>query len=220
MLLRIHFLTQNALRMSKTRIIPGFAGGLIARAIDIYSDRIAAFVPSPALQALVMGLLLACRDLVKAISDSNPDNSGQTNAIIRTFFSVQAIPLAANVLREKIATITNLRLQRGLSLLSVPVLGAAELLTDEDPDNAAQAEVVFDEFVLNPDVQEYVITDLTVPVLENVIKDPLILSFVLQALEEGVAAGAVELANLEVFNRDRTVELVAAARERATLAAA
>ncbi|SER16002.1 hypothetical protein [Neolewinella agarilytica] len=203
----------------KTRIIPGFAGGLIARALDIYAPRLISFIPSPALQTLVMALLMGCKNLVRAISDSNPDNGGQVNAIVKSFFSVEAIPLAAGVIKEKIASIVNPRLSRGLTLLSVPVLGAAELLADEDPDNAGQAEEVLDAFILNPEVQEYVVTDLTVPVLENVIKDPIILSFVLEALETGIAEGAEELADIEVFNRTRTVQSIAQAKDRAIAAA-
>lgn len=199
----------------KTRIIPGFAGSLIARALDIYAPRLVSYIPSPALQALVLSLLMGAKNLVKAISDSDPDNRGQVNGIVRQFFNVDAIPLAAGVIREKIESIPVPRLQRGLSLLSVPVLGAAELLTDEDPDNERQAEEVLDTFILNPEVQEYIVTDLTVPVLENVIKDPLILSFVLEALENGIAEGAEELAELEVFDRNRTVEALAAAKDRA-----
>ena len=203
----------------KTRIIPGFAGSLIARALDIYAPRVVSYIPSPALQALVMALLMGAKNLVRAISDGDPDNKGQVNGIVRRFFSVDAIPLAAGVIREKIQAIAVPRLQRGLSLLSVPVLGAAELLTDEDPDNARQAEEVLDTFILNPEVQEYIVTDLTVPVLENVIKDPLILSFVLEALENGIAEGAEELAEIEVFDRNRTVGALAEAKNRAILQA-
>jgi hypothetical protein len=200
--------------MSKTRLIPGFAGSLIARALDIYVPRIVSFIPSPAIQALAMAMLFGCRDLVRAISDGDPENKKQVEAIIRTFFRIDAHPLAANVLREKIATIANPRLQRGLSLLSVPVLGGAELLTDEDPDNATQAEDVLDTFILNPEAQEFILNDLTVPVLENVVKDPLILSFILEALEKGLQEGAEELADIDVF-----VKPITEAKERALAAA-
>lgn len=204
----------------KTRLIPGFAGSLIARALDIYAPRLASYITSPALQALVLALLTSTRDLVKAISDNNPENRLQVTEIIRVFFNVQAIPLAAAVVREKITTITAPRLRRGLTLLSVPVLGAAELLTDDDPNNEAQAEAVLDTFILDPEVQEYIVTDLAVPVLEKVIKDPFILSFVLEAIEKGIEEGAGELADIEVFNRQRTAGLVAEAKERAIVNAA
>ncbi|MEM9929332.1 MAG: hypothetical protein AAF840_05910 [Bacteroidota bacterium] len=206
--------------MSKTRIIPGFAGTLIARALEIYAPRIVAIIPSPAVQALLMSLLMATRDLVKAISDSNPENRLQVETIIRAFFRVDAIPLATGIVWERINTIGNERVRKGLSLLAAPVLGGVEILTDEDPDNATQAETILDDFILNPETQEFVVTELTVPVLERVIKDPLILSFVLEALEQGVAQGAIELAEIEVFNRQRTVAALTAAKERAIASAA
>ena len=125
--------------------------------------------------------------------------------IIRTFFRIDVIPLATSIVRERIDNIGNERVRRGLTLLAAPVLGGVEILTDEDPDNASQAENILDTFILDPETQEFVIAELAVPVLENVIKDPLILSFVLEALEQGVEQGAIELAGIEVFNRGRTV---------------
>jgi hypothetical protein len=200
--------------MSSTRLIPGFVGGLIARALNIYIPNIVSFIPSPALQQFGTKMLEGLRDLVRAVSDNDPANRLQAETIFKVFFRRDAIPLLTSVVRERIETITNPRLQRGLSLLSVPVLAGAELLTDDDLDNDAQAEDVLDTFILNPEAQEFILNDLTVPVLENVVKDQLILSFILEALEKGLQEGAQELANIDVF-----VKPISEAKERALSAA-
>lgn len=78
---------------------------------------------------------------------------------------------------------------------------------------------VLDRFILNPAAQEFVVSGLTVPILEKVIKEPFLLAVVLEALEQGIEQGAIELAEIDVFNRERTVAVIVEAKERVLAAA-
>lgn len=203
----------------KTRLIPSWAGKIIVRALDIYAPRVVALIPSPALQAGLQALFLRVSQIITAISDADPQNAEQVQAVISRFISEDAIPLADGVIDERIARIENEKVRHGLTLLAEPVVDTMRLLADDNPDNAAQAEEVLDRFILNPAAQEFVVSGLTVPILEKVIKEPFLLAVVLEALEQGIAQGAIELADIDVFNRERTVAVIVEAKERALAAA-
>lgn len=205
--------------MSKTRLIPSWAGKIIVRALEIYAPRVVSLIPSPALQAGTAALFTRVNQIILALSDADPENGDQVQAVIGQFVSEDAIPLADGVIDERIARIENERVRHGLTLLADPVVDTMRLLADDNPDNAAQAEEVLDRFILNPVAQEFVVTDLTVPILEKVIKEPFLLAVVLEALEQGIEQGAIELAEIDVFNRQRTAAVIAEAKERALAAA-
>lgn len=205
--------------MSKTRLIPSWAGNIIVRALEIYAPRVVSLIPSPALQAGTAALFARVNQIILALSDADPENGEQVQAVIGKFVSEDAIPLADGVIDERIARIENERVRHGLTLLADPVVDTMRLLADDNPDNAAQAEEVLDRFILNPVAQEFVVTDLTVPILEKVIKEPFLLAVVLEALEQGIEQGAIELAEIDVFNRQRTAAVIAEAKERALAAA-
>lgn len=203
----------------KTRLIPSWAGKIIVRALEIYAPRVVSLIPSPALQAGVAALFSRVTQIITAISDADPQNAEQVQEVIGRFVSEDAIPLADGVIDERIARIQNERVRHGLTLLADPVVDTMRLLADDNPDNAAQAEDVLDRFILNPVAQEFIVTDLTVPILEKLIKEPFLLAVVLEALEQGIEQGAIELAEIDVFNRERTLGVIVEAKERALAAA-
>ena len=93
------------------------------------------------------------------------------------------------------------------------------LLSDDDPNNAAQAEKVFDAFLLEPANQNFVLSDLLIPVIEQRIKDPMLRAIVLETLQAGLKEGATELAEVQVFGNQAVVLELEAAKVKAEKAA-
>jgi len=201
--------------MSKTRLIPSWAGAIISRGLLIYIPRLTGLISSPTLRAAVNALLTRTAELVKAVSDGNPENAEQTEAIVRGFVSEDAIPLVDGYVDEQVARINNERVRLGLGLLSVPLVDALRILSDDNPRNAEQAEDVLDTFILNPDAQSFILKDLMIPVLGKVIKEPVLLDFILDSLADALAEGAIDLAEIEVFDRAGVIQELAAAKTAA-----
>jgi len=155
--------------MSKTRLIPSWAGAIISRGLLIYIPRL----------------------------------------------SEDAIPLVDGYVDEQVARINNERVRLGLGLLSVPLVDALRILSDDNPRNAEQAEDVLDTFILNPDAQSFILKDLMIPVLGKVIKEPVLLDFILDSLADALAEGAIDLAEIEVFDRAGVIQELAAAKTAA-----
>jgi len=200
---------------NKVRLIPSWAGSLISGLLAIYAPRLLDAIQSVAIKSALTSILGRAREAIKAVSDSNPQNVEQLEAILKDFIGQDIVPLADGVITEKIALIGNERVRRGLSILSVPVIDSLRLLTDENPNNAQQAEEVFDGFVLDPVTQEFIIIDLLTPVLEARIPDPLLRSFILEALSTGIREGAEALADQDLFNAPRVLEAIKVAEKRA-----
>lgn len=202
---------------NKVRLIPSWAASIIVGLLSLYVPRLLDAIQSGALRTAATSLLNRAKEMIKAISDADPENEAQLNAIVRNFLSQDAVPLAEGVVTEKIALIGNERVRRGLTILSRPVVDSMRILTDENPDNAAQAEVVLDDFLLNPEAQEFIIADLVMPILEKRIPDPLIRSFLLEALATGIREGAEALAEQDTFNTNRVLDVINVAEKKAKL---
>lgn len=192
-----------------------YVGALLISLLGEYRPALLAEVESPALAGGVDRLFLRTEEVIKAITDENPDNKEQLEAILRRFVGEDVISALDGLTEEQLLKLQNLRVRRGLTLLSVPVLDALRLLTDEDPDNAAQAETVLDTFLTNPDAQNFIISDLTLPALEKLIPNALIRGFVFQGIEIGIREGLHELADKDTFDRAELLEEVKAAHSRA-----
>ncbi len=207
----------------KTRLIPAWAGSLITSLLTLFTGRILASVKLPSLRNFVDKVLGRAKELVTAISDANPDNEEQLEAILKKFVAEDAVPLADEFLVEKIAGIDNERVRRGLTILSLPAINTIKLLTDDDPDNAAQAEAEFDALLLTSGAQEYIIADVVTPILEKRVPDPILRSFLLDALATGIREGAEALAAQDTFDKDggddfntgRVLEVIHAAKKKA-----
>lgn len=183
--------------------------------LKAYTPALVAQIPSPALAAAALAAFNRVEQMIEAVTDENPEDGKQLEAIVRQFVSEDAVPIADGVIEERLALITNDRARNGLTLLSVPVVDTMRLLTDENPDNALQAEDVLDTFLRNPAVQDFAVEDLMVPILRKRITNPFLLALALEAIETGIREGADDLADVDVFVRDRTLEVIVAAKDQA-----
>lgn len=192
--------------MSKTRFIPGWAGSILSRALLIYGPRLAQLVPGKPLNQVVEAAVPATANLISAVSDNDPNNAEQAKVIALEFVRNHAVPLAVETVNARVAAITDDRLRNGLAILATPVGRTLVALTDEDPDNATQLETVVDDFITNEGAQEFILNDLTLPVLEKVIKEPILRAFIIETISTGLKEGAEELAEIEIFNRKQVIE--------------
>lgn len=192
-----------------------YVGQLLVQLLKDFTPSLIAEVQSPALAGGVERLLGRTEEVIRAITDENPENREQLEAILSRFLGEDVVSTFDGFSDELLLKIQNERVRRGLGLLSVPVVDALRLLTDENPDNAAQAEVVLDTFLENPEVQNFVTTDLAVPVMEKLIPNPIIRGFILQGMVIGIQQGLEELADADVFDRSKVIEELKAAKEKA-----
>ena len=153
--------------------------------------------------------------MIKTVTDENPEDGQQLQAIIGKFVSEDAVPLADGVIDEKLALIQNERARRRLSLLAVPVVGTMRLLTDEDPDNAAQAEKLLDAFILDSAAQDFVLQDFLVPIIEKRVPNPMLRAIIMETLVAGIKEGAEDLAAVDVFDTDAVIETIEGAKAKA-----
>lgn len=196
----------------KKRIIPSWLAPILISALNIYVPSLLAQVASESLRAALGSIFQRVINIINAVSDADPNNSAQIEAEAKKFISEDAVPLASDIIDEKIAQIENERARLGFGLLAVPIVDFARIATDDNPNNGAQAEAIFDDFITNPQVHEFIIGDLIDPILAQRITDPILRSFVLQALSTGLKEGADKLAAGDTFNvGDVTNKLDAAA---------
>ena len=195
--------------------IKGYVGDLLIRLLSYYIPTIVAAIPSPALAAAAKAALTRVLEMIKAVTDENPDDAAQLQAIVQRFVSEDAVPLADGVIDEKLLLIQNEKARRGLSLLSVPVVSTMRLLSDEDPDNAKQAELVLDTFILDPAVQDFALQDILVPIIEARVPNPMLRAIILETLIAGLKEGAEELAEIDVFDTEAVIETIEVAKLKA-----
>ena len=198
----------------KTSIL-NWGGKLLIKLLRVYTPALLALIPSPALAAAVAKLFARVEEIIAALTDEDPNDAEQVGKVLRRFVSEDAVPIADGVIEEKLLLITNDRARRGLTLFSAPVMDTLRLLTDEDPDNAAQAEVVFDTFVLDRANQDFLIADLLVPVLEQRITNPMLRAILMETLESGLRQGATDLAEIDVFTSEATIKAIEDAKIKA-----
>ncbi len=139
--------------------------------------------------------------------------NNQIQNVLAGLINQYGVPFVTAFVNQKIGEINNERTRQGLTLLSAPFLEAADFLTDEDPDNAAQAEAVLDAWLRNPKVQEFLLTELLVPLIEQTVQNAMLRALIVQTLIQGIETGAEELAQVDVFDKSEE-EVVPAAFNR------
>ncbi|MCP9237168.1 hypothetical protein [Lewinella sp. JB7] len=197
-----------------------WGGGLLGKLLKAYTPALLALIVSPSLKIAVSALLLRVQELIAAMTDEDPNDAEQAERIARRFVSEDAVPIADGVIDEKLLLIPNLRARRGLTLLAVPVVDTMRLLTDDEPDNAAQAEVVLDTFILNPAVQDFAMTELLVPIIEKRVPNPMLRALIMEALETGIREGAIDLAEADVFDPEAVITTIEQSKIKAEKAQA
>ncbi len=197
-----------------------WGGKLLGKLLKSYTPVLLALIASPALKTAVAALLLRVQEIIAAMTDADPNDAAQVESIARRFVSEDAVPIADSVIDEKLLLIQNPRARRGLTLLAVPVVETMRLITDEDPDNAGQAELVLDTFLLNPSVQDFAMTEMLIPIIEKRVPNAMLRALILEALETGIREGAEDLADMDVFDTEAVITTITQSKIKAEAEAA
>lgn len=129
-------------------------------------------------------LLSPIRSMINALNDDEPKNDEQVRELWRKFSNTDLADYSETTLQKLIATIKNEHIRPALSTIVVPTVNMLRIVTDENPDNEAQLEMLWMSFLRNPETHDVVLEHLLEPMLSSVIKNPDLVEYILQTIAD------------------------------------
>jgi hypothetical protein len=169
----------------KIKIISSMLAGIIIGALNIVENRIKR-IDNELVKTGLLSLLSPIRNVVRAISDENPENGDQIKEIFRKYANQDVADLAQKNILDVVDKIKGIA-RRPLSYLTVPVVDMLRILTDENPANEKQIEDRWETVLEDESFHEIVLVDLFEPVLERAGVDEEWRAFLVESLREALS---------------------------------
>lgn len=150
---------------------------------SLFINRIKSLVVQNALRLQ----LAPVRAIAVALTDENPRNDEQVEAILQDHLNQAVPPFAESEINRLLEKIQNESTRALLQVLSIPGVEMIRLVSDADPNNQAQIESYANEYINREDVQDALLYNWGIPTIEKRVKDPYLrelLIAVLQGVDE------------------------------------
>lgn len=141
--------------------------GFIA-AIDVYLvDR----VKSPVAKRSIRSLLNPLKSITNALSDDNPKNDEQVEAIVKLYINQEVPVFASGEIAAALDKIQDENVKAVLNTVAEPVLEMVRLISDDNPNNGAQLKELVDTFVKSKNTQDIAVIHILLPLVEEKVPD-------------------------------------------------
>ena len=170
--------------MSKTRAFSPIVRLVILQGLNFLKNKFINNIQVPKVREGMSKLLEPIRETVRELSDGDPKNEEQVKETWSKFANTELYDFTSETVQEQLARIEDANLRSALSHLAVPTTKMIQIMTDENPDNAAQLKEHWGEFVANPTTHEIVLNDLLIPLVISRIPDEDTQQFIIGLLRD------------------------------------
>lgn len=176
--------------MKKTKLIKRWIALLVVSALSFVEKKFISKIPIDWVRKDMELLIEPLKLTALAISDSNPNNSEQIEAIWRKAISGKFIDFNQMQVMQKIEeSIKKENIKRALLTLVIPTFGMVRDLLDDNPADGKQIEERWLQFIQDPNVQEVVLSELLTPALLRYVNDQDTVDFIIDIIRQALASG-------------------------------
>lgn len=145
------------------KLILGFIAGIDAYLVDRINSAFA--------KRAIRNLLNPLKSITNALTDENPRDNEQVDAIVRKYLNQEVPVFATGEIAAGLEKIKNEDVKAVLSTLSHPIVDMLRLLSDDNPDNEAQLKQMLGDFVNDKDVQKTAVLHILLPLVNAKVQD-------------------------------------------------
>lgn len=153
--------------------------------IKLLKESIIEFIPEGTAREAWLLSLEPTDKILAAFSDADPNDKAQIEKIVLKHTSENIIPFAAKEIDQIILKIKDTKIRNFVQVLAKLPFGAAQLVTDDNPNNAGQIRTFVEKWAEDPANQAVVMDQLLKPAINGLFKkNPLIAGLLINVIEQ------------------------------------
>lgn len=155
-------------------------------------------------RAILEKSITRLKEVVSALSDADPENKAQIEAILQKYFNEDVSLFVGEELERQIAKISNRDIQAALHHVALPMSDIIRLLSDNVTDDKAQITELWQNWVKDVNTHEIFLDHVFIHLVKRVFPDESSQAFILdlfaealKQLTDGIGANPAIATNLE-----------------------